>query len=98
MAFIKYLPKAIAIFSFLLDLVPALQRAEAIFPKPGQGKQKKSLIMGLIRKTIGFLGDENIIHEGHADAGATLLDLADKTIDGVVDILNETGAFEEVGD
>ncbi len=96
MAFFRYLPKAIAILRFMLDLAPLLQSAEKVFPQPGQGKRKKSLIMGLIGKTIGFLGDENIIKEGHADLGAALVGLADQTIDGVVDVLNETGAFEEV--
>ncbi len=98
MAFFRYLPKAIAILRFMLDLAPLLQSAEKVFPQPGQGKQKKSLIMGLIRKTIGFLGDENIIKEDHADLGAALINLTDRTIDGVVDVLNETGAFGEVGD
>ena len=98
MAFFRYLPKAIAILRFMLDLAPLLQSAEKVFPRPGQGKQKKSLVMGLIGKAIGFLGDENIIKEDHADLGTALLGLADRTIDGVVDVLNETGAFEEVGD
>ncbi len=98
MAFLTYLPKAIAILRFLLDLAPLLQSAEKVFPQPGQGKQKKSLVMGLIGKTVGFLGDENIIKEDHADAGAALINLADRTIDGVVDVLNETGAFEEAVD
>ncbi len=94
MAFFRYLPKAIAILRFRLDLAPLLQSAEKVFPQPGQGKRKKSLIMGLIGKTVGFLGDENIIKEDHADLGAALISLAGRTIDGVVDVLNETGAFE----
>lgn len=95
LAFFKYLSQAIAILRFMLDLAPLLQSAEKVFPRPGQGMRKKSLVMGLIGKTIGFLGDENIIKEDHADLGAALINLADRTIDGVVDVLNETGAFEE---
>lgn len=95
MVFFKYLPRAIAILRFMIDLAPLLQQAEKLIPAPGQGKQKKTLVMGLIRKTIGFLGDENIVKEDHADAGAALLDLADRTIDGVVEVLNETGGFGE---
>ena len=96
MTFLTYLPKAIAILRFMLELAPVLQSAEGIFPQPGQGARKKSLVMGLLKKTIGFLGDENLIKEDHANLGGAVLNLADRTIDSVVEVLNETGGFDAV--
>lgn len=99
MAVFQILPRAAAILRFMLEIAPILRQAEALIPAPGRGKEKKSLVMGLLRKTVGFLGDENIIREKHADAGASLLALADAAIDGVVEVLNETGAIgKEAGE
>lgn len=101
MTWLTYVPKALAILRFMLELTPLIQQAETLFPQPGQGKKKKSFILGLIKKALAFLGDENIIKEDHADAGVAIVGLADSAIDGVVEVLNETGGWEteaEVGD
>lgn len=93
--FLAYIPKIIAILRFMIEVTPVIQKAEALFPEPGQGTKKKSLVMGFISKAIAFLGETNIIKEDQAEVASGILGIADRAIDGAVEVLNDSGMMDE---